>query len=58
MINRFLLLSCKLHKILLIIFKKANKAMQNDIKLVIDFLEERFLVISFTNIKVLANIQL
>jgi hypothetical protein len=32
--------------------------MQNDIKLAIDFLEERFLVISFTNIKVLANIQL
>ena len=40
------------------IFKKANKATQEDVKTVTNFLKERFPVISFTTAKALANMQM
>jgi hypothetical protein len=41
-----------------VIFKKANKATQEDVKTVTNFLKERFPVISFTTAKALANMQM
>jgi hypothetical protein len=40
------------------IFKKDNKAMQDDIKILTDFLKDRFLVISIIIVKALAFIQM
>jgi hypothetical protein len=40
------------------IFEKDNKATQDDVKILTDFLKEQFLVISFTIAKASPNVQM
>jgi hypothetical protein len=41
-----------------VIFEKADKATQKDVKAITNFLEERFPVVLFINTKSLANMQM
>jgi hypothetical protein len=41
-----------------VIFEKADEATQEDVKIVTNFFEEQFPVISFTTAKALANMQI
>ena len=43
---------------IIVIFEKANKATQEDVKTMTNFLEERFPVIGSTTTKALANMQI
>jgi hypothetical protein len=43
---------------IIVIFEKADKATQEDVKTITNFLKERFPVISFTIAKALANMQI